>query len=143
MLHWKARRLLPRLLDEDLNEEVRLDVEVHAASCARCRRVQRELEISERLLQNMPAAFGPLEFDPNTYARLVALNRWASDPDYPRPDRYNAPILALASALAIVGLAATVSHWSPMVRTVADPVALEAAESYTAYLPPTWSPGRY
>jgi anti-sigma factor RsiW len=144
MLHWRARRLLPRLLDEEeLSDELRLDVEVHAASCARCRRVQREFELSERLLQGMPIAFGPLEFDPNTYARLVALNRWSSEPSYPHRDRYNAPILALASAVAIVLMAATMSHWSPTLLSIADPITIASGHTDSAYISPTWSYGRF
>lgn len=143
MFHWRARRLLPRLLDEDLPEEIVLDLEVHVASCARCRRVRREHERSERLLLKMPTAFAPLKFDASSYARLVTLTRWSEEPDLPRPERWNAPILALTSAAVIVMLAATMSHWSPMVRATVEPVTLAPYQPDSVYLPATGNSGRF
>jgi hypothetical protein len=35
MIHWKANRLLPSLLDGILSRDTELDVRFHTASCAR------------------------------------------------------------------------------------------------------------
>jgi hypothetical protein len=143
MLHCKAKPLLLQQMDEALPESVAVELEVHVASCARCRQLQREYECSELLLIGMPATVAPLQFDPVSYTRLKTLTRWSATPQLPRRDRYNAPILALASAAAIFMMAAGLSHWSPIVRPVLDPVTTVSYQPDSAYMTATWSPSRF
>lgn len=139
-MHWKARRLLPAIYDGTLPELVELDVHVHALGCARCRRAMREFEISEQLLQRMPASLLPLEWSPTSYGRLASLSRWSLDPA-PKPERWRAPVLGLASVVALVFMFFGTGAWSP---TVDDPTTDPGVSSshYSAdssYLPATWS----
>ncbi len=142
MMHLRARRLLPDLVDGTLDEATRVQVEMHVQGCARCRRLRREFTTADLLLAQMPVAFGPLDFDPTAYARLVRLNRWSDAPDLHHPERWNAPILALASAGLIVVMAATMSHWSPMVPGQSPPISMGLYQPESAFIPPAWTGAR-
>ena len=87
MRHGKAKRLLTALPDRLLAQQPELDLCVHVASCARCRRLLREIELSESLLRTMPSSILPLEPSPVSYGRLVSLSRWAPDPAPRAPHR--------------------------------------------------------
>ncbi len=113
MMHWRASHPLASLPDGTLPEETELDLRVHVASCARCRRRLHELEMAEELLRRMPAAIQPLEWSPSSYRRLSSLARWSTEPELPEPDRWRAPILSLVSAFAILMIALMVGHYSP------------------------------
>lgn len=146
MWHWRARRLLLRSLDEQLPVEQQLDLDVHVASCARCRRLRREYALSEALLAQMPVAFAPRELDPRAYARLVSLARWGEGAEWPPParGRYAPPLLALASAAVIVLLAASVNRWSPVLLPYVEPAHLAASYPPGAgNLAATGSSGRF
>ena len=91
----------------------------------------------------MPVSFGPREFDPRSYARLVKLTRWSEEPDLPRPERWKVPILALASAGAIFMLAASVSEWAPMVGLGHGAATLASYQSDSLYIPTTWNSSRF
>ena len=114
MMHWRANRLLASLLDGTLPEETEIDLRVHVASCARCRRRLREFEVAEDLLRRMPAAIQPLEWSPSSYRRLTAMASWSTEPELPEPDRWRAPVLSLVSAFAIFMIALMVGQYSPI-----------------------------
>ena len=142
MMHWKARRLLPAIYDGTLPEFVELEVQVHALGCARCRRAMREFEIAEELLQRMPVSLLPLEWSPSSYNRLASLSRWSLDPER-NPDRWRAPVLGLASVVALVLMFFSTGVWSP---NLSDPTADPGMSSshYSAdssYLPVAWNSG--
>lgn len=142
MMHWKARRLLPAIYDATLPELVELEVQVHALGCARCRRAMREFEIAEELLQRMPISLLPLEWSPSSYNRLASLSRWSLDPDR-NPERWRAPVLGLASVVALVLMFFSTGVWSP---NLGDPTADSGVSSshYSAdssYLPIAWNSG--
>ena len=92
MMHWRASRLLASLPDGTLPEETELEVRVHAASCARCRRRLREFELAEDLLRRMPAAIQPLEWSPSSYRRLASLASWSTEPELPEPESITADV---------------------------------------------------
>ena len=80
MIDFTARRLLPDLVDGCLHRSVEARVRGHTQGCARCRRILRELEESERLLRELPAVLAPLDESRTAEARLVRLARWARNP---------------------------------------------------------------
>ena len=115
MMHWRANRLVASLPDDTLAPEVAMEVELHAASCARCRRKIEEIEFAEQLMQAMPAALLPREWNPNSYQRLNSLARWSPDRGIPdSPGRWRAPTLSLVSAFAILIIAIMVGRYSPI-----------------------------
>jgi len=136
IFHWRAIRLLPDLVDGALDPDLELDVEVHMASCARCRRRYRELELSESLLRELPISLAPLDFDAGSYARLASLSRWSEEGlPKPRSDRYAPPMLALASVAMLWLLAATVSDWGPVIGgPLGEPMQLAQLPPEIAYL---------
>ena len=142
MMHWKARRLLPAIYDGTLPELVELDVHVHALGCARCLRAMREFEMAERLLQRMPASLLPLEWSPTSYSRLASLSRWSPDP-VRKPERWRAPALGLASAVALFVMFFGTGAWNPTLDdSTTDPgVSSSHYSADSSYLPATWSTG--
>ena len=124
MMHWRAHRLLASLPDDTLPAQVAMEVEVHVASCARCRRKLEEIEISEQLMQAMPGALLPREWDPNSYRRLHSLSRWSLEPEFPDPARWRAPALSLVSAFAILVIALMVGRYSPIEQTEIVPFSI-------------------
>ena len=79
MFHWRARQLLTRALDETLPASLAQALEAHLARCTRCRRYRHEHALCETFLSELPHAFAPLEPDPASYPRLVALTRWSPE----------------------------------------------------------------
>lgn len=124
MMHFKASRLIASLPDETLSEAVELDVRVHVASCARCRRMLEEIELSEELMRGMPHAILPLEWSPGSYRRLTSLARWSSEPDLPDPVRWRLPMLSVVSAAAILTIAMMGGRYSPFVDHSLVPIHL-------------------
>lgn len=143
MFHWRAKQLLTRSFDEELPEPLAAALDVHVASCARCRRIRREHAVCESLLAELPARFSPLEFDPTSYARLMALTRWSEAGEPPEPRRHTPPILALAMATTIVLLAATLRLWSPVVTPAIDPVSFASYQTHSAVAAASWHTGRF
>lgn len=138
MRHWKAKRLLPALPDGMLDEVTEADLEVHVASCARCRRLRRDFERAESLLRRMPTSLLPLESSPLSYGRLVSLSRWSPEPELRAPDRLRVPFLALASAVLLFFIAASVNSWSPVVVGEGSGLDLGFARPDSDYFPTTW-----
>jgi hypothetical protein len=101
-----------------------VEVEFHVASCARCRRKLEEIEYAEQLMQAMPTALLPREWDPNSYRRLNSLARWSPGGVPPDPARFRAPALSLASAFAILVIAIMVGRYSPIQQSAIGPGAI-------------------
>jgi len=124
MKHWKARRLLPELLDGTLPAPVEARLHSHVDDCRRCRRVFAELEESDRLLALLPTSLVPLEASAGTPAdaRLRALSRWAVPPTPTWQERVGFSALAAFAAAAMVAMtlssAGWVSHAEPATRAV-------------------------
>ena len=142
MMHWKARRLLPGIYDGTLPERVELDVQVHALGCARCLGAMREFEIAETLLRRMPASLAPLEWSPTSYGRLASLSRWSLEPARD-PERWRAPVLGLASVVALVLMFFSTGVWSPMLSDPTTDPGMTSSHysSDSSFLPATWSSG--
>jgi anti-sigma factor RsiW len=135
MIHWKANRLLPSLLDGILSRDTELEVRFHTASCARCRKKLSDLERSEELLGRLPSSLVPLEYGPRSYARLAALSRWTDDRLYIDPDRWKLPALGVAGALTIFFLALGVGSWEPSVNLSGATVTLSSLPPDSSYIP--------
>jgi anti-sigma factor RsiW len=133
MMHFKASRLIAALPDATLPEDVELDVRVHVASCARCRRKLEEIEISEELMRGIPHAILPLEWSPRSYRRLDSLARWSSEPDLPDPVRWRLPMLSVVSAVAILTIAVMAGRYSPFVDHDLAPIHLATYAQDVAY----------
>ncbi len=121
MMHWRANRLLASLPDDTLPHEVALEVEVHVASCAKCRQKLEEIEFAEQLMQAMPSALLPREWNPDSYRRLNSLARWSPDREFVDPGRWRAPALSLVSAFAILVIAIMVGRYSPIEHSTVGP----------------------
>ncbi len=139
MIHWTARRLLPDLVDGALHTGVEARVRGHSQGCARCRRILRELEESERWLRELPAALAPLDESRAAEARLKALARWAPPPEPVWPERLRTSALGAFAAAAAVVLFLVTSSWTPL---VGDPSQTANAASLvpeaTQYAPLGW-----
>lgn len=135
MIHWKANRLLPSLLDGILPHETELKLRFHTASCARCRKKLSDLELSEELLGHLPSSIIPLEYGPGSYARLATLSRWTDDARYADPARWKVPVLGVAGALAIFLLALSANHWEPSVSLFDNTVTLASLPPDSSYIP--------
>jgi len=115
MRHWKASRLLPVLPDGLLDEGTEAD-----------------------LLRLMPASLLPIESTPLSYARLVSLARWSPEPVARAPERLRVPVLALASAVVLFFMAASVNSWSPVVVGEGSRLELGFTRPDSDYYPTTW-----
>jgi anti-sigma factor RsiW len=115
MIHWTARRWLPDLVDGCLDPSVEARMRGHTQGCARCRRILRELEESERLLRELPAVLAPLDESRAAEARLVGLARWAPEPPPLWPERLRTSALGALAAAAVWVLVTVTSAWTPLV----------------------------
>ncbi len=61
MIHWKARRLLPQVLDGTLTAHLEALVREHADDCEACRQAPAELDACENLLAQLPLSLVPLD----------------------------------------------------------------------------------
>jgi anti-sigma factor RsiW len=139
MIHWSARCRLADLVDGGLPEAVEARVRGHVQGCARCRRVLRGLEESERLLRALPTVLAPLEESRAAEARLVGLARWAPEPPPLWPQRVGTSAIGLVAVAAAAVLMTVTSSWTPL---VGDPsravtVASLSPEART-YAPMGW-----
>jgi anti-sigma factor RsiW len=125
MMHWRANRLVASLPDDTLPPEVAVEVEVHVASCAKCRQKLEEIEFSEQLMQAMPTALLPREWNPDSYRRLNSLARWSANRELPSPPgRWRAPVLSLVSAFAILVIAIMGGRYSPIEQSTVGPITI-------------------
>ena len=114
MMHWRASRLVASLPDDTLPPEIAMEVEVHVASCARCRQKLEEIEFAEELMRAMPSALLPRQWNPTSYQRLKSLARWSPERELIDIGRWRAPTLSLVSAMAILIMAIMVGRYSPI-----------------------------
>jgi hypothetical protein len=138
MIHWKANRLLPSLLDGILSQNTQIELRFHVASCARCRKKLSELALSQELLERLPSSLVPIEYSPSSYARLASLSRWADDTQYSDPDRWKVPMLGVAGALTILVLAISASTWVPdagFVDYTTGKITLASLPPDSSYIP--------
>ena len=144
MRHGKARRLIPALPDGTLPKMQELDLHVHVASCARCRRQVREMEVSESLLRRLPVSLLPEQESRASVARLASLARWSPDPYAPEPGRWRFPALGLAGVVGMLLLVVTVGTWVPMPGDTPEQVLLASIyPENSAYLPIGWAGSRF
>jgi len=113
VIHWKARRLLPQILDGSLAARVEGDVRAHAAGCRSCTRTLAEFEACEHLLAELPTALVPLEVPEGHVERLRALSRWVvvSEPSW--AERLGMSALGAFAGAAMLGLVMTGQSWVP------------------------------
>ena len=141
MMHWRARRRLPGLLDETLSAQEAIDVELHLADCARCRSVLRELDWSEELLLAIPASILPVDSGAPSgagYGRLRSLARWSLEPA-PAPAgmwRIHALGAASLAVLCLIGVALGGGTYSPGFDADATGIVWTSASSDVRLLPP-------
>jgi hypothetical protein len=143
MMHWKAKHLVPSLLDDTLDPAVEIDLRVHVANCARCRRIEREYAFSDSLLQRLPAALLPIQQTATSYGRLVSLSRWYDDPAIAADGRWRAPALTAASVVIVFMMAVTLGAWSPIVGSRSGAMGMASGIGDLQYLPTTWTTNRY
>lgn len=138
MMHWRARRLLVALPDGTLSARAEAALLAHVQRCERCRRELGEIERAESLLRRLPASLVPLDAAVPAAARLWRLGRWAPRLRVPDPERWNAPVLGLAGALAVVALTITVGVWSPILtQRGGGTTSLAAVAPESSYVPRT------
>jgi len=143
MRHGRARRLLPALPDGTLPPLVEGELRGHLARCARCRREQRELELAEALLQQLPRRVVPPVWSPASDARLSALARWAVEPGFQLADRWQLPAVSAATAFAVACLALAVGIHGPLVDSRRPGVApLFDSVPEVSAIPVGWRSGR-
>ena len=118
MIHWKARRLLPQILDGTLAAHVEAEVRKHADACRFCSRTLAEFEACERLLAELPTRLVPLEAPAGGEERLRALARWVVDPEPSWGERLGMSALGALAGLAMLAMVISGQTWAP-----ASPVA--------------------
>ena len=128
MRHWKARRLLPDLLDGTLSAPLEARLHSHLDDCRRCRRVFAELQECDQLLALLPASLVPLEASAGTPAdaRLRALSRWAVAPAPTWQERVGFSALAAFAAAAMIAMTLSSAGWVSHAEPSARPVYLAA-----------------
>lgn len=124
MIHWKARRLLPQVLDGSLAARVEGDVRAHAASCEACTRLLEEFEACERLLAELPTSLVPLDVPEGHVDRLRALSRWVTVPQPSWAERLGMSALGAFAGAAMLGLVMTGQTWAPVDRELGPPLTL-------------------
>lgn len=113
MIHRKARRLLPAVLDQTLPATLEAEVRAHAEGCERCSADLTELVATEELLRRLPLSLVPREASPGADARLAALARWSSEAEPQWSQRMGLSAVGAFAAAAVLVLAITVGGWSP------------------------------
>lgn len=134
MHHWKARRLLPSLLDQTLPAPTEARVREHAESCARCADELDELLAIDGLLARLPAALVPADASAEADGRLRRLARWVADPAPTVWERSLTTFGAVAAACLFIVLVESGSliHWT---EPAGDPVMLASVLPETRLFP--------
>ncbi len=127
MIHWKARRLLPQVLDGSLTARVEGEVRAHADSCASCTRALDEFEACERLLAELPTSLVPLDVPEGRVDRLRALSRWVAPPQPSFAERLGMSALGAFAGAAMLGLVMTGQAWAPASTDLGPPLTLAGA----------------
>lgn len=124
MIHWKARHLLPQLLDGTLAAPLEAQVREHAVECQACRRTLAEFDACESLLAQLPLSLVPLEAPEGRVDRLRALSRWIVDPEPSLGERVGMSALGALAAAAMLAIVLTGGTWDPAPETSETPVAM-------------------
>ena len=136
MNHWKARLLIPSLLDEVLSQRVERRVRTHLADCHGCRRVLDEMKRAEGMLRALPAALVPVQTTRTSESRLAGLARWAPIDAGPRPAFHFLPALTTFAAASLLVFAVWTGTWAPVVHSHGQ-LTLAFAIADTELAPPT------
>ncbi len=138
MHHWKARQLLPAILDHTIPAAAEAAVREHVDGCGRCQCALAEFEASEALLARLPAALVPIEPSTEAHERLASLARWSADPRPAWQERIGVPALGAFAAAAMLVMVMSVSGWGPMVVEQSAPVSVATVIPDSSFLPTGW-----
>ena len=114
MNHFRARRLLPDLLDGVLPARTEAMVRAHASECPSCARALAEFEASEQLLGQLPISLLAVEDDELTTRRLESLARWAPDPIPTWRERLGMTAIGGFACAAFVMVMLSSAGWLPV-----------------------------
>ncbi len=139
MRHWRARRMLPDLLDGDLPADREAALQAHVERCGRCARRLRRFELADRLLARMPRAFFSLDAPAIAEARLGRLALWEPRP-VPRGHSYGgtAAVCSLAAAAAVMVFALGTLGWTPLVGDLGTSTVVASVMPDSSYVPLGW-----
>ncbi len=140
MMHWKARRLLPSLLDGALARRVERRVRMHARECARCTRALRDFERSEDLLRQVPPALLPQDWSPAAESHLGALALWAAEPRIAAQDRLAMRAAAATATIAFLLFMVSVGPWSVVEQKRSTAWLLPSAERQSLFVAAAFEP---
>ena len=70
MMHWRAKRLLSRLSEDQLSTDEAGRVRQHVDACPRCRLELREFEVTAELLGRIPRSLVPMEWSVSARVQL-------------------------------------------------------------------------
>ena len=139
MIHESARRRLSELVDGVLDDATEIRVRGHVQGCARCRRIVYELESTETLLRSLPPSLVPRVASDAADARLLALARWAAEPEPVWRERFGTSAIGAFAAAAGLALILMSGTWAPLVAEPAEATALAAMmPGATDYAPLGW-----
>lgn len=124
MIHWKARRLLPQILDGTLAAHVEAEVREHADTCRFCSHTLAEFETCERLLAELPTRLVPLEAPTGGEERLRALARWVVVPEPTWGERLGMSALGALAGAAMLAMVITGQAWAPVSSTAHTPIVV-------------------
>jgi hypothetical protein len=113
VIHWKARRLLPQVLDGTLAAHVEAEVREHADDCRFCTRTLAEFETCELLLADLPTALVPLDTPAGREERLLALARWVVDPEPTWSERLGMSAIGALGGAFMLAMVLTGQAWAP------------------------------
>lgn len=113
MIHWKARSLLPQLLDGTLAAHLEVEVRQHAERCRTCRGALAEFDACESLLAQLPSSLVPLDQPEGRIDRLLVLSRWIVEPEPSLGERVGMSALGAFAAAAMLALVLTGGSWNP------------------------------
>jgi hypothetical protein len=138
MNHWKARKLLPAILDHTIPAVLEAEVRSHVDGCGLCQRALSEFEASEALLARLPTALVPVEPSAEAHDRLASLARWNPDPRPEWQERLGVSALGALAAAAMLAMVISVSGWGPLVLKDSAPMAVAAVVPDSQYLLTGW-----
>lgn len=124
MIHLKARRLLPQVLDGTLAAHLEGEVREHATNCRSCTRALAEFETCEALLAELPTSLVPLHAPAGLEDRLLSLSRWVVPPQPSWGERLTMSALGAFSAAALFLLVWTGQAWTPVEQELGSPMTL-------------------
>jgi len=134
MRHWRARTLLPDILDGSLPPSLEAQVRQHVGGCRRCCRALAQLRACDQLLTQLPHSLFLASAPGATDPRMAALACWASAPEPSLAERLGATAVgAVAAAAMLLVMVSVSSRMMPPVTP--HGVTLAAVVPPTALLP--------